>query len=129
MKPLTSKNELHQIFQVSIRSYFDYCSPVFVSLNKKLTNRLDRIVRRAHYIIFEDNEWSCNCTSLTERRITMAKNLFLNIEKQSNHVLHAKFPTRLPRSCRFRNFPCQTDRRLKSFFPSMTLLINKQMQS
>ena len=124
MKKITSQEELHQIYNASVRSLLDYCSPVLVHLNQRLTRKLDRIDRRAHYIIYEQGERNCNCTTLTERRRLMARTLYMKAADHSNHILHSKIPKRLSRSFKFVNPFCRTEKRKTSFIPYTTLLIN-----
>ena len=125
MKSLTTKNELHQIYLAVIRPLLEYCSPVFAHLNKKLRKKIERIDKRAHWIIFEDGGRKCNCIgSLEQRRYTLASQLFRKISTLEDHVLNAKVPKRLRYCDKYQNPFCRTERRKNSFFPFMTLLIN-----
>lgn len=127
IKPFINKNELHQVYTALIRSICDYCCPVFVNLPQKLVKSLQRIEKRAHKIIYGDSRrCSCGLDGFVTRREALSKEVFLKILKDKQHPLQDRMPKMLPNNNRFSNFICRTDKRQNSFFPSMTLYMNKQ---
>ena len=125
VKPYLSEKELHETYCAFIRSIFDYCCPVFVFLPKFLCERLRRIERRSHKIIYgKDFECTCQLDGLTHRREVLSIKLMNKILLNKQHLLHSRAPDHLPHSKRLSNFTCRTDRRQHSFFPYVTLLMN-----
>lgn len=125
VKPHISQSELHEVYCALVRSLFDYCCPVFTKLPKKLTQRVQRIEKRAHRLIFGKNiTCACDLDGFVKRRQNIAKKLFLNIQHNKQHLLHDQMPKRLPHSTRFSNFLCRTNKRQHSFFPYLTILLN-----
>jgi hypothetical protein len=92
-----STKELCMVYYACVRSVLEYSSEVFVGLNSKNCNRMERVNKRAHRIICGE---SCKCAlfpPLSVRRETKAQKTFLSFE-QSDHILHYLFPDCLPRS-------------------------------
>ena len=54
MKPFMTTNELHQVYNATIRSLMEYCCPVFVKLPKVLSQKLERVEGRTHRIMFRE---------------------------------------------------------------------------
>ena len=128
VKPYMNENELHATYCGFIRSIFDYCCPVFVFLPKFLCDRIRRVERRSHKIIYgKDFECTCQLDGLTHRRQDLSIKLLHNILVNKQHLLHSRAPIHLPHSIRFSNFTCRTDRRQHSFFPYVTLLMNSRL--
>ena len=129
LKPFTTKEEIHDVYLAIIRSMFDYCCPVFVSLPDKLRKRIRRVEVRAHRIIFGDRlNCECNFDGLQRRREKLSLNLLDKILSNQEHLLHGRLPRSLSFGRRLANFPCRTNKRLHSFFPFTTLLHNKRAQ-
>ena len=128
VKPYMNEIELHTTYCAFIRSIFDYCCPVFVSLPKYLREDISRVERRSHRIIY-GKEFQCECQldGLTDRRHVLSTNLLRNILHDEKHILHSHAPTHLPHSIRLKNFTCRTDKRQHSFFLHMTLHMNSQL--
>lgn len=125
MKCLTCRDELHKIYDSMIRAPLEYCCPVFVHLNRKLSNKIERIDRRAHRIIFEEDERRCKCSgSLEMRRASIACDLFNKAAVTKDHILHNKIPKRLEHTQKYTNQFCRTEKRKSSFFCFTTLLLN-----
>ena len=127
LRPLTSSEELHQVYSTVVRSIFDYASALFVGLGTGLSKKLQRIDRRAHRIIFHENKRSCTCGDdcLSKRRETLSMVLFSKIILTDDHILRDCLPRTLQHSDRLSNFFCRTERRQRSFFPHLTLLWNR----
>ncbi len=120
LKNFLGKDELLLVYGSLLRSLFEYCSPVFVSLSKSNSTRLDRLQRRAHILICGKECTNSCLQDLTSRRLQQATNLFKQIQTPS-HVLHALLPQLRENSNRF-FLPCfNTTRRTASFFPFMVL--------
>ena len=125
VKSITTKAELHEIYQATIRAPLEYCCPVFVHLNKKLSSKIERIDQRAHRLIFEQYDRNCSCSgSLERRRAIIACKLFRKAALFKEHILHNMIPSRLQRCQKYRNCFCRTVKRRSSFIPFTTLLIN-----
>ena len=125
LKPHISQIELHQVHIALIRSIFDYCSPVYVKLPNKLCKRVKKVEKRAHRLIYgEDASCSCILDGMISRREELSVRLFFKILHDKHHLLHNKLPHILPHNTRLSNFTCRTNKRLHSYFPYTTQLIN-----
>ena len=126
LKQYTDRDELHAIYCALIRSVFEYCSPAFIHLNKKLTARIRRIEKRAHWLIFGDAIRTCSCKldGLTTRREDLGCKFFQSITSNTLHNLHKRLPTPLPHNKRFSSFLCRTTTRQNSFLPYITIIHN-----
>ena len=80
---------LHTVYEATIRSLLEYACPVFVGLSPTLSERLNRIVRRAHRIMAHNEDFECHCEDLRTRRDRLALKLFAKAENNKNHILHA----------------------------------------
>ena len=120
LKNFLAKDELLLVYGSLLRSLFEYCSPVFVSLPKSNSTRLDRLQRRAHTLIC-GKECTDTCfEDLTIRRLQQATKFFKQTQTPS-HVLHVLLPRVRENSNRF-FLPCfNTARRTASFFPFIVL--------
>ena len=125
LKPLVSAEELHQVYVSVIRAIFDYACALFVGLEVGLSNKLQRVDKRAHRIISYERQ-ICNCDkeSLKRRREELSMSLFCKVLDSKIHVLKECMPGKLSHHNRLSNFLCRTTRRQRSFFPYMTLLWN-----
>ena len=129
IRPLVDSNDLHRIYNALIRSVLDYCSPVFVSLNVSLSKKLERIDKRAHRIIFrQDEQRTCACGrgNIRERRIQMSLKLFQKINKSDKHILHHILPKKLKYTGKFNIHYCRTQKCQQSFIHFMTHLSNSR---
>ena len=117
--------DLHTVYEATIRNLLEYACPVFVGLPPTLSERLNRVVRRAHRIIANNQDFECHCEDLKSRRNKFALKLLSKAEKDSGHVLHALIPHRLKRSGHLRMPYCRTEKRQQSFIPFVTLLANQ----
>ena len=127
IKPFVEQQELHDVYTAVIRAQADYCCPVFVKLSSKLMERLRRIEKRAHRIIFADSHLTCSCEidGFQRRRESLSVKLMEKILRNGDHILVSKAPTHLANSNRLSNFTCRTTTRQNTFFPYTTLIINQ----
>ena len=108
-----------------IRSIFDYCSPVYVKLPNKLCKKVKKVEKRAHRLIYgEDASCSCILDGMIRGREELSVRLYFKILHDKHHLLHNKLPHILPHNTRLSNFTCRTNKRLHSYFPYTTQLIN-----
>jgi hypothetical protein len=125
LKPHVSAEELHQVYISVVRAIFDYACALFVGLEVGLSNKLQRIDKRAHRIIsYEKRICECGDDSVRKRREALSKSLFGKIVSCKEHILRECLPRPLPHQNRLANFCCRTARRQRSFFPHSTLLWN-----
>ena len=116
MKPLVTKTELKSIYHATILNVIEYCGPLFVGMNRKNQEMIEKIRRRCHHIICG---FDCHCnilSSVSERRRTQSMKLFNEIKK-TNNILHHLLPPQLPRTTHYSMPTCKTNRRLNSFIP------------
>ena len=127
LRPFVSSDELHQVYTSYVRSVCEYACPVFVSLNRILNNRLARVDKRAHMIIFRDDPRTCQCSlrEIENRRLLISKQLFIKAESDNTHTLHKLTPERLLHT----GVPCvplcRTVKMKDSFFPFMASFMCK----
>jgi hypothetical protein len=125
VKPYITKLQLITFYNLFIRSILEYCSPIFVGLNVKNCDCLNRVQRRFHNILCF---FHCHCDSLdslTRRRLSASTSLFIFAAKDKTHSLHNKIPQKLRTS--FRQPYCRTELRIRSFIPFVTELVNSKL--
>jgi exonuclease III len=131
LRDLISPAELHLVYCSIIRSILEYASPIFVGLNKKLSDRIQKIDKRAHRIMSSNSrlkDYACNCdaSTLSDRRHKAAERLFRSIETSPGHLLFEQLPVKLLRSRQF-SVPFSTsDKYHNSFFPYMVRYLNSK---
>jgi hypothetical protein len=81
--------KLWNIFFMVIRTLLEYAAPVFVSLPQYIVDQLEKLQRRAHFIICGLNCYKCSIPSLEHRRIIIALRLFDTIYNLPNHPLNS----------------------------------------
>ena len=122
LRPYLNNNDLKTAYYAFIRSLLEYCSPLFVGINQKLCVILERVQTRFHNLLCNIN---CNCNSLVclkTRRSNASVKLFTRISADSEHLLYNLIP-----KCHHKLYCmpfCRTTRRLTSFIPTVTLLVN-----
>ena len=120
IKPFVSKDFLLGVYFAIVRNLVEYCSPLLVGINTKLSAKLDQIQRRAHRIICDQN---CDCDRLpplVHRRCSAAKKLVLLSLHDAEHLLHALLPRASAskrNDVRFLFEPYSTSRRQTSCIP------------
>ena len=96
---LLTKPELHQVYNSTTRSLMDYCSPVFVKLPKILMEKLEKVDKRAHRIIFGElktDDWHCKQNNVEKRRLSASLKLFLKSVENRQYHLQKRFHPRTP---------------------------------
>jgi len=130
LKPLMTQSELHTVYTATIRSLMEYCCPAFVSLPRFLSERLEKIGKRAHRIIYgESASTACTCShkDIERRRIIISRALLRSIEKKEDHLLRGILPERLPRSGHYSLPYCRTHKYQHSFMPFMSAIANSEV--
>jgi len=123
MKMLVEKTDLLKIYHAIILGVVEFNNPVYVGINLKNAQKLEKIRKRCHRIIC-NKECKCNLLeSISTRRRIQALNAFKKM-MNSDHILHNLIPTLLPRSKHLAMPSCRTNRRLNSFIPCCTALYN-----
>ena len=124
LRHFLSAKELTLVYYSMIRSLLEYCSPLFIGLNKRNCAKLDRIQNRFHYFICNKST-DCDCDTLEDlcnRRKIAAVNLYNKISSKPFHILQATFP-KITRKQFIQPFS-RTTRRLNSFIPCTTAIVN-----
>ena len=128
LRRYTTPKELHGVYVSLIRSLFDYCCAVFMSLSEKNASKLQRIDNRAHRIIYGNQERTCGCTkhAIRERRENLGITTFVKMLWNPSHPLRDRLPDVLQRSRHLQNFYCRTSTRQSSFIPYATKFTNER---
>jgi hypothetical protein len=133
LRDLIPSVDLHQVYVSFIRSLFEYACPVFVGLNKKQSDKLRKIDKRAHKIMtgHPDNSNICNCgpSVLSNRRLATSEKLFRSIEKSAVHLLTPLMPSKLPNSKHYSIPLAVSDKYFNSFFPFMSRYLNDRKRN
>ncbi len=120
LKSILSVNELRNVYLSLIVSVMEYCSPLFIGINVKISNLVKNIERRFHNIICHYN---CHCKilpDLTNRRILASKKLFL----AASHPSHLLFCIIPDKRSRFLQPYSYSERRRRAFVPCTTEIVN-----
>lgn len=126
LKSFLSKKRLTLIYHSLITSLFVYASPVYGRVPLVLMNKLEKFQNRAHRMICGRD---CQCTNFPPICETFDKHavkLLKCCESDRKHPLHELVPPRFERTRHFRIACSSTSRRLHSFFPWITIMINNQ---
>ena len=126
LRPLLDPPNLARVYYGLIRSVIEYVSPLFIGMLSKNQETVDRIQRRAHRIVCK-NCHQCHCNffpSLKSRREQAAIKLLIKASSDSHHILHALCPQLSNRSGKLIQPVSLTSRRINSFFPKTTMLLN-----
>ena len=115
LKNIMKRDELKAIYTAIIRSIIDYGSPVFVTISKDLKASLNRIQKRAHYIIYGTNH-SLNLEDLECRKERISLKLFNTINNSNEHILKSFMPFTSMRTGNFIMPICNTNRKSHTFF-------------
>lgn len=128
LKPLIDIKSLIMIYFAHIRSCLEYASPLFTGINETTANDLERFQKRILRIIYYPHDVPDTTTCpLRDRRRTQAIKLFKKAANNNTHALNFLIPVILPRSGKFCQPPCNSTYRLKSFIPSVTILVNNSI--
>jgi ribonuclease P/MRP protein subunit RPP40 len=122
LRPLVSDSDLTTIYNATIRSVLEYCSPLFIAMPAYLDQNLHRIQSRFHAILCGPYH-TCSTDDclqlLTERRNLAATKLFNKVTNDNLHVLRPLLPQISERSGRFIVPFAATNRRQSSLFVHM----------
>ena len=124
LKPYLSRDNLRMVYNSIILSILLYAAPLFVWLPKSLELKLELFHKRAHKIIcgkYCECRYFPSILSLREKR---ACNFLSKCESYPCHPLHEFVPVRMPRTNKLCLPPINTCRRLHSFFPWTSVLMN-----
>ena len=124
-----SKKDLVKVYNAFILPILEYNSPLFIGVNKRNSDKIEKIRKRCHRIVC-----GCDCPcslfpSLSERRLSRALVTFSAMLNPS-HLLNSLCPNFLTHSrMRFVQIPfSRTERRLRSFIPKCSLLYNELLR-
>ena len=127
LKKLLNKTELILIYNATILSILEYNGPLLVGLNKKCTDKIEKVRRRAHRVICGID---CRCQSFTPiqlRRNVAALKVFRKMMEPEN-LLYFLIPPNLQRSRHSDMLllpRSRTHTRRTSFIPFCTVLHNR----
>ena len=128
LRPLLSNEELVAIYFGLIRSILEYASPTFVNLPEHLEKRINRIQKRAHWLVCRTHPSSCTCEmfeALRDRRLKAAMKLYTKASLDPRHILHDIIPPRSTRTGRYIQPLSTTSRHCVTFVPFLTSCINQ----
>lgn len=124
LKRFANKRCLIIAYVSLVLSILEYCGPLFLGIDISNARRLEKIRKRAHYIICGKD---CDCPffeKLDDRRKKQSLKLLTSMSNNDN-VLHNLYPRKL-RTPNLLALPhCSTKRRLTSFIPQSIILSNK----
>ena len=122
LRNVSTRQELITVYNAIVRSCLEYASPLFVSLDKENSKKLERIQKRFHRLLCgKDCREEC-LEPLDARRFAAAMKFFKQTCDPS-HILHHLCPEQ-SRSGRYVLKATATNRRLNSFYTFMTLYFN-----
>jgi len=124
LKPYVTKKDLKIIYSSLIQSILNYASCLYINLPHHLNAKLDKISKRCHTIICNS---ACHCNIIplpSSLRLSTSHQLFLKASCDTSHRLFSIIPERMKHSQKFRQPKCNSDRRKKSFIPSITSFAN-----
>ena len=125
--PGASKTDVLQVYYNYVLSVLEYNSPLFVGLNTRNQQRMERIAKRCHRIICGE---SCHCgafQNINQRRQNQAMKVFSKMMNPDN-ISHSLLPPPLPRTGHLFIEHCTTNRRANSFVPFCSLLWNSRQK-
>lgn len=116
LKPFLGESDLVIIFNSCIRSVLEYAAPLFVNLQIKQQDLIERIQQRAHKIICGDSDCDCaNFIPLNYRRLMLGMRFFKSLVYDESHPLHY---------LTYRTPMVKNKQRATSFIVTMTQLAN-----
>jgi len=125
LKPVLSQKDLLTFYHGSVLSLLQYASELYIHLPIHLSQRIDKLANRFHYMI---HHYKCSCNlfkSPSEIRRQKATKLFLSASHDKQHPLNRLIPDKLPNTGKYRQPLVATDRAAKSFIPYTTKLVNR----
>jgi len=130
LRPVLSDSELRLVYTSLIRSLLEYACPVFIGLNSQLSDQINKIQIRAHRIFCSNPACSVSMQcipDLSSRRNTLSSKLMCRILADKSHILHSLAPVVGSSGRRLILAHCKSTRRLKSFFPCTTIIVNSNL--
>ena len=122
LKRFVSKQLLVLVYNAVVRSVLEYASPLLIGTTKTNQKKMERIQKRFHRLLCGAHCEETCLEPLEERRRVAATKLF-NLTLCESHILKNIAPNS-HRSGRLIMHPARTSRRLRSFFPCMTVILN-----
>lgn len=123
LKHSLPKNHLITIYKGVVRAILEYSSPLFVSLSKKDSLKMERVQRRFHRILCGGQCEEHHFTPLADRRKLAAIKLFKKAIS-TNHILNSLLPI-VSSSGRYMLPYIKYTRRQNSFVPFVAFLLNE----
>ena len=130
LKSLTTPKELELVYSGLLRSIMEYACPAFVSLPKKLEDKIQRLDYRAYKLINSNEENSQTRFTpdrLKTKREVISKRIFIKVANDKSHTLHKYIPKRLLHSKHYTSKLTRTKKYKNTFFPYVTTIMNKQL--
>ena len=90
--------------------------------------RINRIQKRAHWLVCQTHPSSCTCEmfeALRDRRLKAAMKLYTKASLDPRHILHDIIPPRSTRTGRYIQPSSTTSRHCVTFVPFLTSCINQ----
>ena len=123
LKANLSNDSLILVYFALIRSILEYCSPLFIGLNKTECYKLEKMQKRFHRILCGTDCDRHKFETLCFRRNHAAVTLFKDA-MACNHILNKYMPM-FSRSGRAILQNISQERRLKSFFNKASIMYNE----
>jgi len=118
--PLLGKDKTLLVYDSIVSSILSYAAPLLIGMNASTLYKVERLQKRHHKLICGEG---CQCTVFQSILKSSAVKLFLQAASNTNHPLHDRIPPRLSTG-RFRQPLAKTTRRLRSFVPFTSTLVN-----
>lgn len=132
LRQFVSLRENHEVYVSIVRSVLEYASPVFVGLNKTLSQKIQALDKRAHRIIYgsDRSNWQCQCDKdiMNQRRFLSSEKFLLHILGHPNHILYSRIPHKMNYTQLYSIPFCRTEKRRASFFPFIVAQLNFKSQ-
>ena len=124
LKQYISKKELFILYYSIIESILDYASSLYVKLPLKQERKINSVAKRCHRIICGED---CHCEKIhipSKLREMRGIKLYKKAYNEADHSLNSLIPHKLPRTRKFFQPACISERRKRSFIPFITEVIN-----
>ena len=125
LRDFLEKEKMVLIYESCVRSMMEYAAPLLVELNVGLSEKIEKIQRRAHSIICR--KLHCDCVKfvpLSYRRKIIGYRLFQTLIHDATHPLHHLELPILRHSRKYQLPVLRTSLRSRSFIISMSKLFN-----
>ena len=129
LKPILHDKELIMVYKSLILNLLCYSSPLFASLPKNVSIKIDNFLKRCHRLIRNSQ---CNCNFVQPFKDLLLNNtvkLFHQAANSTSHLstrsLHDLIPRVLPRSGLYNVEHANTNRRQSVFLINVTLFLGR----